>query len=553
MNIIIIPSISWRFPLYQRVHHFADILSKQGNNVLFIEPCKTGENGFVRDRVEVYANPAIFGMLSTVGALGGRKNHWFLEAFFSRAKNLATPFYGKIMGLRRRIFGEKLSAAAKQEYEKKFFEYSNAEQKIVFYQAPYLTEFIPFFKSNGFKIVYDMVDEVSEFKESPEFFKKAEERLLKEADLVTATALPLLERAKKCNSNTLLLPNAVEYNLFAQARQRLEKPHDLNFNGPIIGYYGAIWDWFDCDLLVFLAQGRPHWSFVLIGTIHPKVHAKIKGVKNIHYLGEKAYCELPNYLSWFSACIIPFKNSKLIKSVNPVKVYEFLAAGKSVVSTPMKEIAWFPGVSIAQVEAEFLEKLDLAMKHAPDLKIVDFFLKDKTWQSRVNAFNCAIENLFGKKTIADESMLQISRKTKRKLFEKINIVKLAPAGANLVVHNVENGLSKVVSGKELEIIVPQNDSFAGVVLSTSIAKPGKKYLLSISAKANKNGLLSEFCDYANSNKILAQNRLTQNWEDYSFSFIAPNGSFSLLVNLTTYGNSPGTMKIREISIYELEE
>ncbi|MFQ5405839.1 MAG: hypothetical protein ACE5DI_01640 [Candidatus Micrarchaeia archaeon] len=547
MNVIVIPSISWRFPLYQRVHHFATILSEQKHNVLFIEPTRTGKNEFVKERLEVYANTIRFGSLSAANIVSTSKNHWLLEALFFQTKKLSNIHFKLISKLRQVLFKTELSPRAIKEYERIFLSYSNSKQKIVLFQAPYLTEFIPFFKKHGFKVVYDLVDEISEFKESPSFFKSGEKTLLKNSDLVIATAFPLLERAKKYNDNVVLIPNGVENKRFVNAREPHPKPDDLKKNPPYVGYYGAIWDWFDYDLLLYLAQSRPNYQFVLIGTIHPSIFDKIKNVPNIQYLGEKKYEVLPNYLSHFSTTIIPFKDTKLVKAINPVKAYEYLSGGKNVVSTPLPEINNVPGIVFADQKEDFLLKLDDSIKNAPDLKKIDSFLKSKTWDFRINKFIMELEQLYKTKIICEQMKISMVDTT-NSIFDEVNLKEMTAKNEKILPRIINTQKEEVVQGNPTIIKVKKEDSFAGVLISSRVASPNKTYVLSVTAKGSKDKLLMEFCDYANSNKILMQNAVNTQWSEYSFPFSTPNGAFSLFINLSSFNKILGELSIKEIKI-----
>ena len=117
-----------------------------------------------------------------------------------------------------------------------------------------------------------------------------------------------------------------------------ERP-DHGSHKPIVGYYGAIADWFDLNLVTSLAESRPQYYFVLIGQVHGIDISKLASLPNVNMLGEKNYREIPLYLSHFDVCLIPFVLNKLTKGVDPVKMYEYFSQGKPVVATDMAELA----------------------------------------------------------------------------------------------------------------------------------------------------------------------------------------------------------------------
>jgi len=380
-SVVVIPSISWFFPLHQRVHHFAGLFAKSGCDVLYLEPERHRKNHFARQGLEVWypvAGASIF-QLATAAKLSVAFG-WSMAMLSGMLNGLG------LMDHWHRFRRNIESKAFRDQYREKFAEYSHAKRKIAFFQTPYQTDYIPLLRKLGYSIAYDMVDEVSEFKESPAYFREKEGYLLDNADLVVTTAKKLYERAKGHNRNAVLVPNGVEYGHFARARARLQRPADMPRPGkPIVGYYGAIWTWFNMDALEYAARERPGWDFVLIGTLHPSLKRRIARLGNVHYLGEKKYAELPKYLSNFDVAVIPFRKEKLTESVNPVKVYEYLAGGKPVVVTNLPELRGFPCVATADGNDAFVAAIGKALKSRPDLKKIDAFLKGKTWEARFSA------------------------------------------------------------------------------------------------------------------------------------------------------------------------
>ena len=134
----------------------------------------------------------------------------------------------------------------------------------------------------------------------------------------------------------------------------------LSDGRPVAGYYGALASWFDYGLLDEAARLRPDWRFVLIG---PKLDASLDGSpilsrKNLLWLGARDYVSLPGYLSTFDVATIPFRINSITLSTSPLKLFEYFAAGKPVVTTPMPECEAFGKVAIARDAREFTEALD---------------------------------------------------------------------------------------------------------------------------------------------------------------------------------------------------
>jgi len=163
---------------------------------------------------------------------------------------------------------------------------------------------------------------------------------------------------------------------------------------PIIGYFGSIAEWFDNELIEYIAKKRPNLTFIFIGHTFGSNIQSLNKLKNVHFLGERPYSELPKFLHAFDVCLIPFKNVSLIAATHPVKIYEYLAAGKPVLTTYMKELEPMKDICyIAKGKEDFLENLDFALNEEDkDLiqRRIDFASKN-TWDHRINKFYTELE------------------------------------------------------------------------------------------------------------------------------------------------------------------
>lgn len=193
----------------------------------------------------------------------------------------------------------------------------------------------------GMPIIYDAMDLHSGFKENSEYNLQNEKKLLSKSDIILSTSDYLSHEFRMYDSKILSLKNAGEYHHFAPSSSTITPiPADIKkLPGPIIGYYGALADWLNVDLIEGLVKDFPHASVVLIGLVNnPSLTTLAKEYSNLHLLGEKPYSELPKYLAQFDVCLIPFKLNKLIKATNPVKIYEYFASGKPIVTTSIPEL-----------------------------------------------------------------------------------------------------------------------------------------------------------------------------------------------------------------------
>ena len=242
-------------------------------------------------------------------------------------------------------------------------------------------------KKLGGKIIFDCMDDHGGFSTNTAQALKTEEVLIKNADMVIASSCLLEGRAKALNPNTIQVKNGTEFGHFTNPIRNGCLDHFGD--RPIIGYYGAISDWFDMKLVAYCALQRPDWNFVLIGaTFGADLHS-VAGLKNVHFLGEKSYEDLPGYLAYFDVCTIPFKVIPLTLATNPVKFYEYLSSGKPVVSIELPELLVYQeDCYLARNPAEFLAQLERAYNERKDEKLIGRRLKlasENSWDARVSA------------------------------------------------------------------------------------------------------------------------------------------------------------------------
>ncbi len=249
----------------------------------------------------------------------------------------------------------------------------------------------------GWKIVYDCMDEHAGFSQYGAAMLAYEDRLSRGSDLVLATSQRLLEKQRRHNPNTLLVTNAADYEHFRQQPDRASRFFG-SVQRPIIGYYGAISEWFDSDLMSQMARLCPDWSFVLIGRVFNANLSWTKGLANVHVLDEQPYASLAGYLHSFDVCAVPFKMTPLTEAASPIKFYEYLSAGKPVVSVPLPELKPFESrglVYLAESPQEFVSRIQQALceDDVNRKTIRQEFAKANTWESRFEEIRRAISGL----------------------------------------------------------------------------------------------------------------------------------------------------------------
>jgi GT2 family glycosyltransferase len=251
----------------------------------------------------------------------------------------------------------------------------------------------------GWKVVYDCIDEHSGFSTYRAATQQDEEQLIAQSDLVVATAHRLHEKIQPVARRTALVPNAADYGHFSLARDENPLTH---LPRPIIGYYGAISDWFDVAMVHAAALARPAWQFVLIGHTFGADVSGLQALPNVHLLGEKPYATLPNYLHQFNVACIPFKLTPLTLATNPVKFYEYLSAGKPVVAVELPELEPFREYFYpVRNAADFVPQIERALQETPSMTVGprQRLARENTWPARYRALHTAIMATYGKTAI----------------------------------------------------------------------------------------------------------------------------------------------------------
>jgi GT2 family glycosyltransferase/glycosyltransferase involved in cell wall biosynthesis len=239
-----------------------------------------------------------------------------------------------------------------------------------------------------FPVVYDCLDEHTGWNQANAAeLRVSEEELARSADLVLASASPLEERMRTLSANVVSVPNGCDFEHFEGASEPnavLRPPLD----GPIVGYYGAISaGWFDAALVVALAESRPDWNIVLIGPIDAETRTLLDPSPNIVQLGEVAYAELPRYCADFDVAIIPFLANDLTAATDPVKLYEYFAAGKPVVTTPLPAVYPLQGpLVVADTAPGFERAIESFLREPGDAGERREIARAASWDRRVDAF-----------------------------------------------------------------------------------------------------------------------------------------------------------------------
>jgi GT2 family glycosyltransferase/ubiquinone/menaquinone biosynthesis C-methylase UbiE/glycosyltransferase involved in cell wall biosynthesis len=244
--------------------------------------------------------------------------------------------------------------------------------------------------------IYDCMDHHEGFGNVPANLLEIEKDLLRRADLVTVTSSWLEDFARQHNPNVALVRNAAEYAHFVT---RPEQVYVDRKGRRIIGYYGAIAEWFDLDLVRAIALEHPNCLILLVGNDTVGARRMLADLPNVEFTGEVPYTKLPFYLHAFDVCLLPFKVIPLTLATNPVKVYEYLSAGKPVVCVDLPEVGQFQDlVSRASSLEDFVMQVSASLKESgvvAEQKSAErrSFASEQTWCHRAAQLSTALETI----------------------------------------------------------------------------------------------------------------------------------------------------------------
>jgi glycosyltransferase involved in cell wall biosynthesis len=235
-------------------------------------------------------------------------------------------------------------------------------------------------------IVYDCMDELSAFKDAPAALHDLDDELMRKASLVLTGGQSLYEARRHRHHNIHPFPSSVDVQHFAQARSIDVEPADqAEIPQPRLGFFGVIDERMDLELVAGIADARPDWQIVLIGPVVKIDPASLPQKRNIHYLGGKAYAQLPHYIAGWDVALLPFARNEATRFISPTKTPEYLAAGKPVVSTSIRDVVRPYGqqglVQIADDVPTFVRACATALYENNETRQrhADAFLRQTSW------------------------------------------------------------------------------------------------------------------------------------------------------------------------------
>jgi hypothetical protein len=336
----------------------------------------------------------------------------------------------------------------------------------------YSTDFIPeerieLYKKHGFYLLYDYVDDIDKKLCGDAYdslIKRHENIIRNDSNIIITTATKLYNNVVEKNpkANVTLVTNGVNYDHFNNTGNDYI-PDDIKSIKKkykrIIGYYGALANWYDYKLIKELSKAKPNYAIVLIGINYDNSLDKsgIEKLDNVIYLGKKKYEELPYYVHNFDVCMIPFLINEITLSTSPVKLFEYMAANKPIVTTALPECMKYKSVFISKDHKEFIENIDKAIEKIKDSK----YLKKLDEEARNNLWCNKCKDIESK---LDEQVSRIEL-FRKKLRERLSsgeidrvIIWRSPFGWNVPLFQRPQHISKAFSNNRCLVIYEVTDA-----------------------------------------------------------------------------------------------
>jgi len=380
-DIVCVGFADWDTELWTNQHHLMSRLARE-NRVLFIESLGLRRPQLAGRDISRIARRLVRG-LAPPRAVDG----------LHVLSPLVVPLHGNrlVRQLNARLLPALVGRAVRR---------LDLERPILWAYVPQAEDLIEELKPS--LVVYHCVDDIAAHGLiDTASFRAAEERFARQADLVLASAPELIRRMRTLSGNVLEAPNVADTDLFATALEDGEPDAGMAaLPAPRVVFTGAISAVkLDIGLLVELARLRPQLSLALVGPVgagdpHTDISA-LEAEPNIHLLGMRSYEQLPAVLRAADAGLIPYASNELTDSIFPMKVYEYLAAGLPVISTPLPALEGVSEVLCAPDAAGIAALLDRALaEDSPALRASrSHAAMAHSWQSRLQEITSAIEAL----------------------------------------------------------------------------------------------------------------------------------------------------------------
>lgn len=322
---------------------------------------------------------------------------------------------------------------------------------IFIFEAPTKTfnQFLALAKLKKCKVVYENIDNWETSLGSMLFDRETLENMIREADMIVATAQKLVEQTENYvkkysdeKKKVYYLPNAVDDELF-DPRKNYEKPNDLILGEKNLLYYGSLWgEWFDWEIIKNLAKDKTV-SITLIGDYSGIKNIVEEMPENVHFLGLKKQTDLPSYLKYVDYAILPFKPGEISDYVSPLKIFEYISMGKIILTTDLPDIQKYPNI----YSSNNINKWNEIINTKIEIKEWDTFITKNNWYARCT-------------DILDTLFTENSKKTDNKIYNNLSVIVLNYNNKQVITRCIDT-LLMYNSRYNYEIIIVDNQSTDG--------------------------------------------------------------------------------------------
>jgi GT2 family glycosyltransferase/glycosyltransferase involved in cell wall biosynthesis len=247
-------------------------------------------------------------------------------------------------------------------------------------------------------VVYDCMDAYASFANAGRPARELERETVMGADMVVCSSEHLCNSMRRYGRESVLVRNGVTVSHFEK------RPQSLAFERrrPTVGYWGATAEWTDIALLIHAARELPGIDFVLIGEVMRVDVSELAALPNVRMIGEVPYCDLPAYLHGFDVCILPYRVCEYALASDPMKVWEYMSAGKPIVAVRLPEIERLHGlITLTSTREEFVEGIRRGVaENDPVLRERRIaYAHENSWDRRAGQLRAAVETYFPKVSI----------------------------------------------------------------------------------------------------------------------------------------------------------
>jgi glycosyltransferase involved in cell wall biosynthesis len=382
VDIVLLYAPPWSGPTRFSKHHLASYLARHCARVLYVE--------------------------APLSPLGLRRGRTFIdelrdsqrpprqvaERLWVRRHFVPVPYHAASWLTSRRAanrLGQRLLAPAIRHDLRELDFLGRGRRPILIAGLPHAVDVLPFIPHQA--LIYHCADDYAHVRGFPSTLPELEADLCQQADLVITTSETLCQSRRRFNPNTHWIPNGADIEHFsAQANPAVEL---RDVPRPVIGFVGGLSQWVDIQLLRSLAGLKRDWSFVLIGPVGTDV-TPIQDLPNVTLLGARPYAALPSYLAAMDVALIPFKQDPVTYNADPIKAYEYLAAGVPIVATDLPalrrlehvvRLADSPETFLTQIEASLAEGRN-ARRHERQAEAARH-----SWDDRFRQFDGLLANV----------------------------------------------------------------------------------------------------------------------------------------------------------------